>query len=87
MAYSFKKFEYPLYTLLVGDCGELASIPNGSIKYIDGNHTAGSVATYECDLGYYLHGNCQRYCQQVASQDGQVFFQWTGSRPRCIGMC
>ena len=69
-----------------GDCGELDPIPNGAVNYTDGSHLVGSYGYYVCDTGYRLHGNCQRYCQQGDSQDGQFFFHWTGSQPLCIGI-
>ena len=72
--------------LVVGDCGELKPIPNGHIEYSDGSHLVGSFGNYGCNTGYYLHGNCQRYCQQGNSDRGQFYFHWTGSQPQCVGM-
>ena len=50
------------------------SITGGLVNY---NGTKeGSVATYQCDKGYLLHGNIHRVCQS----DGN----WDGNVPMCV---
>ena len=43
------------------------------------NTTVGSIATYSCDLGFYLTGDVTRTCQS----DGY----WSGSMPCCEKWC
>ena len=62
------------------DCGEPDHHFSTSLKVLE--TTEGSVATYECAMGYqYLNGGSNRICQSNG--------QWSGITPQCtqIGKC
>jgi len=53
----------------------MLSIENGMVMQ---NSALGSVASYDCDLGYTLQGNSTRTCQADS--------RWTGTDPGCEGI-
>ena len=56
------------------DCGAAPTLVNGSLS-VEAT-TFGSVATYDCYVGFVLEGSFERFCV------GNGF--WNGSAPRCI---
>ena len=65
-------------------CPSLTPPINGTITFTPGadnsNIGLGSVATYSCNLGYFLVGQTTRVCQSVF---GGATAGWTGYAPVC----
>ena len=57
------------------ECPALQNPANGRVNL--SSVTFGSIATYECNVGYILVGDLQRTCQDNG--------QWSGRQPECIG--
>ena len=55
-------------------CPELSAPDNGGLTV--SSRTAGSVATYSCNVGYTLDGSAIRTCGTSGS--------WSGGNPVCI---
>ena len=56
------------------DCSTLPDPANGSVSHTTGT-TFGQTATYSCNPGYNLVGDCTRVCQATTV--------WSGSAPTC----
>ena len=69
--------QYPLYFLIVVDCGTLPDPVYGQVSHM-AKTTLGQTATYSCNPGYKLVGDNIRICH--ASGD------WSGSAPTCQRM-
>ncbi len=70
-------------------CNPLDGIENGVITYatdITPNYDLGTVATYDCDAGYFLDlslgGSMTRTCSDDLDNDAEGVF--SGQAPRCI---
>ena len=55
----------------------LLSIDDGEVTYSDDSRIEGTVATYDCNVGFEISGNTMRTCQENGS--------WDGSEPTCEG--
>ncbi|XP_076046526.1 sushi, von Willebrand factor type A, EGF and pentraxin domain-containing protein 1-like [Oratosquilla oratoria] len=56
------------------DCGEPRALENGTVEFISTQF--GSVATYDCFVGFVLEGSFERFCVLEGF--------WNGSMPRCV---
>lgn len=63
------------FSAVVRDCGNLTDPENGSVDLSEGT-SFGSLAIYDCDLGYSLEGPDTRTCQS----DGE----WSDTAPTCM---
>ena len=67
------------------ECEPLPDIANGRITYAEDttpNFDLGTVATYECDDGYYLMGEDQRNC--TAGDGSSAIGVFEGQAPTCV---
>ena len=46
------------------------------------NYELGTIATYECDDGFFLEGEDQRNC--TAGEGSSAIGVFTGEEPRCV---
>ena len=73
----------PLYPAI--ECEPLPDIANGNISYADDmtpNYEVGTIATYECDDGYYLMGDDERNC--TAGDGSSTTGVFDRQEPTCV---
>lgn len=64
---------FPLFLLLVIDCGKPPAILNGNVSFT--TTIFSSIATYTCGLGYRLNGSDKSFCTDKGT--------WTRPTPTC----
>ena len=57
------------------ECDDVPAPLHGAVSYSNNRKTYQEVATFTCDIGYYLSYNEQMVCEGNG--------QWTGSVPEC----
>ena len=73
----------PLYPAI--ECEPLPGFANGMITYAEDvipNYELGTVATYECNDGFYLMGSDQRNC--IAGDGTSAVGVFDGEAPTCV---
>jgi len=68
-----------MYTLVI-DCGKISSVPYGSVKYLNDTTYVFSEVEFTCVRNYRLVGGASR---RTCQADGA----WSGTTPRCEGVC
>ena len=65
-----------LLLIYLSVCESLNNPSNGEVVINDSTRVVGSIATYNCDGGFFLSGSIERECQDNGT--------WSGDEPRCI---
>ena len=72
---SYKRL-YLAYCILSSDCGAIPAPLHGGVTYSNDRTTYKEVATFTCDVGYYLSYDEARTCEATGN--------WRGNTPECI---
>ena len=62
--------------IILPDCGAIPAPFNGAVSFTNNRTTYHEVATFTCDIGYYLSHVQTRTCEAAG--------EWMGSTPDCI---
>ncbi len=65
-------------------CSALAPIANGMISYESSTLVFGTIASYDCDSGFFPIGNSARICDGDGSSARGM---WNGTAPVCSSTC
>ena len=63
-----------IYNIVVVDCGEPVSIPNGEISSVTGTGY-GAIVEFSCNYGYRMRGRNHQICTYDSV--------WSGESPKC----
>ena len=72
------------FIITVVTCPILDEVDNGVIDYSIAITTRmfGTIASYSCNIGFYLDGNNTRVCGESGTS---IFGAWDTTAPTCIG--
>ena len=68
------------YSTAAITCPSLSPLTNGVISYspdTSSPYDIGTMATYSCNVGFFLEGDMARACNNVGT--------WDGTNPSCTG--